>query len=432
MSAASMGPGRLCRRSRPGPSYSRHSDRHEVGIPNRTSLNRVLPLTYGDRTRRPWAARPSVGFFGARRGLARLTRRATAIALITSPAPFVWFYSGLGWSLGWSLATTFLVVIAFRGLIDLMTRRLLPWPSLYGTDDAELKEEDVVTRRRVSFWRAGSGFIFLLVVMTIIWVVRLLIPGGSSSWIGSTTAIYDSIHGFVRGQQLIGLFFSLPFFLLFNSLIFLGPDDADRDHADARLRARRRGLGRPAAGRARPGRGQAGGQPGRDALAVAARHSRRPAVSASAACSSSARRAPARRCSPRRSPPASTVRSCSMPGLGLPADLHRHGRGHRPLARAEGEEARPQVGRPVHRLHRRDRRRRHAPLGARRGGGSTPANQIDDSLFYGPYGALNPSGDMILETRAWRDRLFARAREPAAAEPSRLAGSSTRAAPSPG
>ena len=153
-----------------------------------------------------------------------LTRRATAIALITSPAPFIWFYSVLGWSLGWSLATTFLVVIAFRGAIDLATRRLLPWPSLYGTDDDALKEEDVIARRRVSFWRAVLKLIiFLVAVLTIIWVVRLLIPGGSSSWVGSTTAIYDSIHGFVRGQQLIGLFFSLPFFLLFNAFIFLGP-----------------------------------------------------------------------------------------------------------------------------------------------------------------------------------------------------------------
>jgi ATP-dependent Zn protease len=33
--------------------------------------------------------------------------------------------------------------------------------------------------------------------------------------------------------------------------------------------------------------------------------------------------------------------------------------------------------------------------------------RLEDSLFYGPYGALNPTGDMILETRAWRDRLFA-------------------------
>ena len=76
----------------------------------------------------------------------------------------------------------------------------------------------------MSFWRAVLKLIiFLLVVLTIIWIFRLLIPGGSSSWVGSGTAIYDSIHGFVRGQQLIGLFFSLPFFLLFNAFIFLGP-----------------------------------------------------------------------------------------------------------------------------------------------------------------------------------------------------------------
>ena len=49
------------------------------------------------------------------------------------------------------------------------------------------------------------------------------------------------------------------------------------------------------------------------------------------------------------------------PRLRLRADLHRHGRGHRPVPRAQGQAARAQVGRPVHRVHRRDRRRRHAP-----------------------------------------------------------------------
>src|SRR6266545_753781 len=32
---------------------------------------------------------------------------------------------------------------------------------------------------------------------------------------------------------------------------------------------------------------------------------------------------------------------------------------------------------------------------------------IHDLVFFGPRGALNPSGDLVLETRAWRDRLFA-------------------------
>jgi len=40
------------------------------------------------------------------------------------------------------------------------------------------------------------------------------------------------------------------------------------------------------------------------------------------------------------------------------------------------------------------------------GAGFQPTN-LEDFLFFGPNGALNPSGDMILETRAWREKLFA-------------------------
>ena len=50
----------------------------------------------------------------------------------------------------------------------------------------------------------------------------------------------------------------------------------------------------------------------------------------------------------------------SIPGSGFAQTFIGHGRGDRPLPGLEGEAARAQVGRPVHRLHRRDRRRRHA------------------------------------------------------------------------
>src|SRR5262245_14432892 len=154
----------------------------------------------------------------------RLTRRATAIALITSPAPFVWFHSVQGYSIAYSLAITFLIVIAFRGLIDLATRRLMPWPSLYGTDDALLKEEDVIARRRVSFWRFWLKVaVFLLVVFTIVWIGRLFVPGGSTSWVDSTTDIWHSFKGWIDAQQILGLFLTLPLFLLFNVLILIGP-----------------------------------------------------------------------------------------------------------------------------------------------------------------------------------------------------------------
>ncbi len=50
----------------------------------------------------------------------------------------------------------------------------------------------------------------------------------------------------------------------------------------------------------------------------------------------------------------------TIPGSGFAQTLHRHGRGARALAGLEGAPAVAEVGRPVHRLHRRDRRRRHA------------------------------------------------------------------------
>ena len=54
---------------------------------------------------------------------------------------------------------------------------------------------------------------------------------------------------------------------------------------------------------------------------------------------------------------------------------------------------------------------RRASLGTGFGGNSTapPLNPMSmhDELFYGPWGSLDPSGDMILETRSWRERLFA-------------------------
>src|SRR5215204_7587962 len=340
-----------------------------------------------------------------------LTRRATAIALITSPAPFIWFYSVLEWSIGWSLAATFLVVVAFRGAIDLVTRRLLPWPSLYGTDDDSLKEEDVIARRRVSFWRAVLKLIiFLLVVLTIIWIIRLLIPGGSSSWVGSGTAIYDSIHGFVRGQQLIGLFFSLPFFLLFNAFIFLGPmmligvtqmrgfEPGDADWGVRLQDVRGQDEAKQEVSRVvtlwQSGEAfeKAGGKRERGLLFLGAPGTGKTMLAKAIA----------------------TGFNCPfvlMPGsgfqqtfIGMDAVIVRW------LARKAKKLARKWGGQCIVFIDEIDAvgMRRSALGGAAAG---YTAGRPEDSLFYGPWGALNPSGDMILETRAWRDRVFAE-REP--------------------
>src|SRR5437588_3020944 len=83
----------------------------------------------------------------------RFGRAATLVALLTTPSLFIWFYSIKGYALLWSLLLTFLVVIAARGVLDVLMRRVIPWPSLFGTTDMRRREQDIVDRRRAWFWR---------------------------------------------------------------------------------------------------------------------------------------------------------------------------------------------------------------------------------------------------------------------------------------
>src|SRR3954447_9769126 len=102
--------------------------------------------------RRSWRRRgePSVAAAAQRR---RLARAATIVAVLTSPAAYFFFRHQAHLSVGKSILVTLLVVIGFLGLVHLFVRRLIPWPSLFGTEDARLREEDVVNRRRSWTWR---------------------------------------------------------------------------------------------------------------------------------------------------------------------------------------------------------------------------------------------------------------------------------------
>ena len=72
----------------------------------------------------------------------RLIRSATIVAVLTSPAVFVWLYSYKELSFGWSLFLTFAFVVAFRGFMDIAMRRLIPWPRLFGVEDAAVRDDD--------------------------------------------------------------------------------------------------------------------------------------------------------------------------------------------------------------------------------------------------------------------------------------------------
>src|SRR3954454_13853071 len=82
----------------------------------------------------------------------QLTRAATFVALLTSPAFFVILYQRNGWGMISALVVTFVAVISFRGLIDVVARRLIPSPSLYGADQ-RMADEDVIAKRRTWYWR---------------------------------------------------------------------------------------------------------------------------------------------------------------------------------------------------------------------------------------------------------------------------------------
>src|SRR5947208_5859921 len=77
-----------------------------------------------------------------------LRRSATFVAVLSAPAAFIWAWKHTGLSLGWALFATAIAAFAFRGALDLVFRKFIPWPSLFATEDVALREDDVVNRRR--------------------------------------------------------------------------------------------------------------------------------------------------------------------------------------------------------------------------------------------------------------------------------------------
>ena len=64
----------------------------------------------------------------------KLTRAATVVAVLTSPAWFLVFWKANDWDWYWALLATFVGVIAFRGAVDVVAHKLIPAPTLYGAE----------------------------------------------------------------------------------------------------------------------------------------------------------------------------------------------------------------------------------------------------------------------------------------------------------
>jgi len=337
----------------------------------------------------------------------RLSRAATFVAVLTSPAFMAVLIGVNGWSWFWALVATIAAVSAFRGLIDIVAHRFIPRPSLYGADREALMD-DAMARRRLWFWRGKYklalwlaaivfGFLGLIALLAGESIGELLTNVGNGVSDPQTLTMIISL-----GVQLPLLFF-INFAILFGPLLIFGlkqmkgyePGDADWGVKLEDVR----GQTEPKEDVTRvielwqggEDFRKAGGKPERGLLFIGQPGTGKTMLSKAIATSFN---------SPIVTMPGSGFQQAFM-GLDTVVVLF--------LIRKARKLARKWGGQCIIFIDEIDAvgLRRQA-LGNSMVGTMQPLlSDLEQQQFYGPWGSFSASGDLICETREWREQLFA-------------------------
>jgi ATP-dependent Zn protease len=338
----------------------------------------------------------------------QLTRAATFVALLTSPAFFVILYQRNGWGMVAALIVTFAAVIAFRGLIDVLARKVIPSPSLYGADQ-RMADEDVIAKRRAWYWRTKYrrlSYLAMTLAFVVLGIFAIQYISGSAvslgdalSSIGNAVTTVGPILPYFALQMVI--FFFINVVVLFGPMLFFGVQQIKGyEPGDADWGVRLEDVRGQAEAKAEVGRiislwqsgeefESAGGKRERGLLFLGAPGTGKTMLAKAIATNFN---------SPFVTIPGSGF---AQTFIGMDVILVRF------LIRKAKKLAKKWGGQCIIFIDEID------AVGMRRqalGGGSVPGSSlpsIHQKEFYGPMGSFHPNGELLLETRDWREQLFA-------------------------
>jgi ATP-dependent Zn protease len=351
-----------------------------------------------------------------------LTRAATAVALLTAPAFFLILYDTNHLNLWLAILVTIAAVLLFRGLVEVTCRRLIPWPSLLGAEQ-ELKAEDLTARRRYWYWRTKWRRLpmLALAILVVLALCQLLF-----AFAGVSAPFFDPFVGLRQIfppdtlPQLALIFIQLPLLLFVNVFILFGPflvmavrGIRSYEPGDASWGVKMEDVRGQAEAKEEITRvitlwqsgeefERAGGKRERGLLFLGAPGTGKTMISKAIATNFNA--------------PFVTIPGSGFAQMfiGMDALVVQY------LAHKARKLARKWGGQCIVFIDEIDAvgmRRQALGAGGGAGGGSAfEPRSLHDLNFYGPNGALTPSGDVVIESREWRERLFAQ-RQAAAVTP---------------